>query len=123
MLIETVQEMLAPLADGLPAVPEEPVIEDLEPWRVCIDALDRAIIRLMNERVVCANVIGSIKKKSSIPVYDPGREKKVLLNVQRHNEGPLSDEAVRRLFERIIDETRAVERQRYQHNQDEPDEG
>jgi chorismate mutase len=44
-----------------------------------------------------------------------------LLNVQRHNDGPLSDEAVRRLFERIIDETRAVERQRYQQIKDEPE--
>jgi hypothetical protein len=66
-------------------------------------------------------VIGQIKKRSDIPVYDPGREKKVLLNVQRHNDGPLSDEAVRRLFERIIDETRAVERQRYQQIKDEPE--
>jgi chorismate mutase len=121
MLIETVQEMLAPLAEGLPMLPEEPTMDDLEPWRICIDALDRAIIRLMNERVICANVIGQIKKRSDVPVYDPGREKKVLLNVQRHNDGPLSDEAVRLLFERIIDETRAVERQRYQQIKDEPE--
>ncbi len=113
MLIETVKNMLAPLAEGLPEMPENASMDDLQPFRVCIDSLDRAIIRLLNERVVCANVIGKIKRSSSVPVYDPGREKKVLDNVQRHNEGPLSDEAVRRLFERIIDETRAVERQHY----------
>ena len=113
MLIETVKNMLAPLAEGLPELPENASMDDLQPFRVCIDSLDRAIIRLLNERVVCANIIGKIKKGSSAPVYDPTREKKVLDNVQRHNEGPLSDEAVRRLFERIIDETRAVERQHY----------
>ena len=113
MLIETVKNMLAPLVSGLPEVPENATMDDLEPFRVCIDALDRAIIRLLNERVVCANIIGHIKKGSNVPVYDPSREKKVLDNVQGHNEGPLSDEAVRRLFERIIDETRAVERQHY----------
>ena len=114
MLIETVNDMLAPLADGLPEVPEHATMDDLQPFRICIDALDRAIIRLLNERVVCANIIGHIKKGSGAPVYDPSREKLVLDNVQGHNEGPLSDEAVRRLFERIIDETRAVERQQYQ---------
>ena len=114
MLIETIENMLAPLARGLPEMPADPTLDDLEPLRVCIDALDRAIIRLLNERVVCANIIGHIKKGSSAPVYDPAREKLVLDNVQSHNEGPLSDEAVRRLFERVIDETRAVERQHYQ---------
>lgn len=117
MLLETVKTMLAPLAEGLPEVPESPTMDDLEPFRVCIDALDRAIIRLLNERVMCANIIGHIKKGSEAPVYDPGREKKVLDNVQRHNEGPLSDEAVRRLFERVIDETRAVERSHYKNDQ------
>lgn len=88
-------------------------MEDLAPWRECIDALDRVIICLLNERVVCANVIGQIKKRSEAPVYDPAREKIVIENVKQNNQGPLSDEAVRRLFERIIDETRAVERQHY----------
>ena len=113
MIIETVRQLLAPLKDGLPELPDEPTMEDLAPWRECIDALDRVIIRLLNERVVCANVIGQIKKKSDAPVYDPAREKIVIENVKQNNQGPLSDEAVRRLFERVIDETRAVERQHY----------
>ena len=116
MLVESVQKMLAPLQDGLPEVPEDPDIEDMEPWRVCIDALDRTIIRLMNERAICAKVIGQIKKNNGIPVYDPRREELVLKNVQRHNKGPLPDEAVRRLFERIIDETRSLERKHYADN-------
>ena len=115
MFIENVQRLLAPLANGLPELPEEPTMEDLAPWRECIDALDRVIIRLLNERVICANVIGQIKKRSDAPVYDPEREKIVIQNVKDNNHGPLSDEAVRRLFERVIDETRAVERQHYKN--------
>ena len=122
MLVETVHDLLAPLAKGLPDVPDDPTMEDLAPWRVCIDALDRAIIRLMNERVVCANIIGQIKKKNKVPVYDPRREEQVLQNVMGHNNGPLSNEAVRRLFERIIDETRALERQKYQDKTEDPGE-
>ena len=117
MLTDTVQKLLAPLANGLPTLPEEPTMEDLGPWRECIDALDRAIITLLNERVICANVIGQIKKRSGAPVYDPAREKIVIENVKQHNHGPLSHEAVRRLFERVIDETRAVERQHYKNNE------
>ena len=116
MLFESVQKMLEPLADGLPVVPEDPALEDMEPWRLCINALDRTIIRLMNERAICAKVIGQIKKNNGIPVYDPRREEFVLDNVQQHNEGPLSNEAVRRLFERIIDETRSLERKHYGEN-------
>ena len=116
MLVETVQKMLSPLANGLPDVPDDPSMDDLEPWRACIDALDRTIIRLMNERAVCAKIIGQIKKNNGIPVYDPRREELVLKNVQRHNEGPLPNEAVRRLFERIIDETRSLERKHIAEN-------
>ncbi|MBX2821282.1 MAG: chorismate mutase [Rhodothermaceae bacterium] len=113
MLVESVQKMLEPLANGLPEVPEDPSIEDMEPWRLCINSLDRTIIRLLNERAICAKVIGQIKKNNGIPVYDPRREEFVLDNVQQHNEGPLSNEAVRRLFERIIDEIRSLERKHY----------
>jgi chorismate mutase len=55
-------------------------------------------------------------------VYDPRREESVIQNVLQHNTGPLSNEAARRLFERIIDESRAQERQTYQANANEPDE-
>ena len=121
MLFESVQKMLEPLAEGLPEVPDDPTLEDMEPWRLCINALDRTIIRLMNERAICAKVIGQIKKNNGIPVYDPRREEFVLDNVQKHNEGPLANDAVRRLFERIIDETRSLERKHYGENSPEND--
>ena len=79
-----------------------------------IGSTDRTIIRLLNERAICANAIGHIKKKIGLPVYVPSREQDVLRNVTASNEGPLSDEAVKRLFERVIDETRSLERQMYQ---------
>lgn len=86
----------------------------MEPWRQRIDEIDRTVLRLLNERAHCANVIGSIKKKLGMPVYVPSREEEVLQNVCASNEGPLPEEAVRRLFERVIDETRSLERRIYQ---------
>jgi chorismate mutase len=43
-------------------------------------------------------------------VYQPDREAEVLEHVQSINPGPLDDGAVKRLFERIIDEARRLER-------------
>lgn len=107
-------DLLAAVAADPPALRDTPSADDLGPWRDRIDALDRAILRLLNERSVCANHIGHIKKSLGMPVYVPSREDAVLQNVVDHNTGPLPDTAVRRLFERVIDETRALERQRYQ---------
>lgn len=75
-----------------------------------IDALDEQIVSLLNARAACALEIGEIKKEAGLEIYQPGREKDVLDHVQRVNAGPLDGDAIRRLFERIIDEARRLER-------------
>lgn len=114
MRIRQAREALARLEAVQPSMPETPVVEDLRPWRDCIDALDRALLMLLNERAHCANRIGHLKKQMGMPVYVPSREAEVIANVLASNTGPLPDAAVRHLFERIIDETRSLERQQYQ---------
>jgi chorismate mutase len=94
-------------------VPAAPSEADLAPWRARIDELDREIVRLLNERLTCAHEIGAIKKRLAIAVYVPQREQQVIDNATGANTGPLSDASVRRLFERVIDETRSSERHRY----------
>ncbi|GAB5518952.1 MAG: hypothetical protein RhofKO_12030 [Rhodothermales bacterium] len=116
MLVETVQRLLAPFASDELNVPESPTPDDLKPWRDRIDALDRTILQLLNERSTCANRIGAIKKKLDMPVYVPSREEEVLRKVADANNGPLPDVAVRNIFERIIDETRSLERRKYQND-------
>ena len=118
MFVETLRRAVERLAGAVPPPPEAPAEADLRPWRDRIDEIDRVIVHLLNERSRCANVIGHIKKKIGLGVYAPRREEQVLQNVLGANDGPLYDEAVRRVFERIIDETRSLERQKYQ---DEPD--
>lgn len=113
-MIRTVLDVIAPLEDADPPVPDAPSPEDLRPWRERIDALDRGILQLLNERSRCANAIGRIKRQLDMPVYVPSREEDVLNNVMAHNPGPLPPAAVRRIFERIIDETRALERHLFQ---------
>jgi chorismate mutase len=92
-------------------VPSE---DDMQPWRERIDEIDRTVLELLNERATCANRIGHIKKQLHLPIYMPNREDEVLANVCDSNKGPLPDDAVRRVFERIIDETRSLERRTFQ---------
>ena len=80
-----------------------------------IDELDEQIVRLLNARAECALAVGAEKKASGIDLYQPHREAEVLLHVQSVNAGPLDDAAVKRLFERIIDEARRLERLADQH--------
>jgi chorismate mutase-like protein len=79
-------------------------------WRRRIDELDKKLVELLNERSRCALEIGKLKQQQNLPLYQPDREKEVLENAERNNRGPLTDAAIRRLFERIIDEARAAER-------------
>ncbi len=79
-------------------------------WRKRIDEIDQEVLRLLNERARCAVEIGRHKKTRSLPAWAPEREAEILRNVVKANPGPLDDAAVRRLFERIIDEARSLER-------------
>lgn len=89
---------------------DESLADGLSDLRRKIDALDEAIVRLLNARAACALEIGRVKKQAGLPIYQPSREAQVLGHVQEINPGPLDDGAVRRLFERIIDEARRLER-------------
>ena len=83
---------------------------DIDEWRIEIDRIDEQLIDLLNKRSVCAIEIGRIKRQVGLPIYSPSREKEVIEHVTNRNGGPLDSDAVRRLFERIIDESRSIER-------------
>ncbi len=85
-------------------------MSDLDAWRKRIDEIDQQLLKLLNERSQCAVEIGHIKKKAMLPAWSPQREMEILRNVVKSNLGPLDDAAIRRLFERIIDEARSLER-------------
>jgi chorismate mutase-like protein len=85
-------------------------ISDLEDCRVRIDELDLRLLELLNERTKVVERIGAIKRSLTLPIYEPKREEQVLSNVLEHNQGPLSPEAVRRVFERIMDEMRTLQK-------------
>jgi len=84
---------------------------ELKRLRDAIDRVDEVIVKLLNQRAKYAVEIGEIKGILGLPIYVPEREKEVLRHVEEANAGPLDEAAVRRLFERIIDESRRVERE------------
>lgn len=82
----------------------------MDDWRRRIDEIDLQLVELFNERTKCAIEIGHIKKRLGLDIYSPSREAQVIANVTAANAGPLDAEAIRRLFERVIDEARRIER-------------
>ena len=91
---------------------EEEARARLEEYRVLIDDVDRRIVELLNERTRTVEEIGRVKREAQLPIYEPKREDQVFANVTGVNHGPLTPDAVRRIFERIIDEMRMIQRRR-----------
>ncbi len=85
-------------------------MEQLAECRRKIDLLDLKLLALLNERTQIVEEIGRIKRDLSLPIYEPRREEEVFRNVLGSNAGPLSAEAVKRVFERIIDEMRNIQK-------------
>lgn len=77
-----------------------------------IDEIDLKLLGLLNERTRVVEKIGAVKQEFSLPVYEPKREDEVFRNVLDNNPGPLPADAVRRIFERIVDEMRTLQKRR-----------
>ena len=84
----------------------------LEEYRQMIDEVDRRIVALLNERTTVVENIGRVKREAQLPVYEPKREDQVFANITSANCGPLTTQAVRGIFERIIDASRSIQRLR-----------
>jgi chorismate mutase len=86
----------------------------IEELRTRIDVIDEQLVRLLNVRVACAVEVGRLKHEAGLPIYQPERETQVLTRVRQSATalaGPLTAEAVVRIFERVIDEARRAERE------------
>ncbi len=92
----------------------EEALAALAQYRDQIDELDLRLLELLNERTRVVEQIGQVKESMRLPIYEPKREDAVFLNVTSHNTGPLTPDALKRIFERIIDEMRSLQRMRRQ---------
>jgi chorismate mutase len=83
---------------------------DIEGCRREIDELDRQIVALISRRAAAAQQIGRLKRETSLPVYEPNRERVIFDNVRANNPGPLPDIELVHIYERIVDVMRALQR-------------
>jgi len=84
---------------------------DIEDWRKKIDEVDRKLVELLSERARAAVEIGRLKRDTSLPIYEPDRERIVFANVQAVNRGPLAGQDLVRIYERIIDVMRNIQKE------------
>lgn len=94
----------------MPIVHKKDYNVEINEVRKRIDLLDDVLLRIFNERARLALEIGHLKKGLNLPVYDPSREKRIFNRMKEDNPGPLDDGAIVRLFERVVDESRRLER-------------
>jgi len=97
----------------------EEALRALAESRKAIDALDLHLLELLNRRTRAVEEIGRAKESLAMPIYEPKREEDVFRNVIDHNDGPLTADAVKSIFERIIDEMRTLQRMRRQQGEKE----
>jgi chorismate mutase len=83
---------------------------DIADWRKKIDELDCRLVELLNERAQAAHEIGKLKRNTSMPIYEPEREKTILENVRQANRGRLPEGELRQVYERIIDVMRNIQK-------------
>jgi len=84
---------------------------DIADWRKQIDEIDRKLVELINQRAKAAHEIGKLKSKAAMPIYEPDRERLVFSNVCKLNHGPLADADLLRVYERLIDVMRQIQKE------------
>ncbi|HEV7219041.1 MAG: chorismate mutase [Terriglobales bacterium] len=84
---------------------------DISDWRVKIDEIDRRLVELLSERAHAAHEIGKLKSKIGMPIYEPDRERTVFNNATKVNNGPLPNRDLLRIYERIMDVMRQIQRE------------
>jgi chorismate mutase len=95
----------------------EEALRALAEARENIDSIDLRLLELLNQRTRMVEEIGRAKESLALPIYEPKREDDVFRNVTDHNHGPLTSDAVKGIFERIIDEMRTLQRMRRQQKE------
>ena len=83
---------------------------EIADWRQKIDGLDEQIVALLNERAKAATEIGAIKQKTGANIYEPDREQSVFAHAKQVNSGPLKDEDLIDIYERIMDVMRSLQK-------------
>jgi len=83
---------------------------DIKSLREKIDKLDNQILKLLNQRIVAVREIAKLKEKAKQEFYAPHREKKIVERLLKKNKGLLPNEALRGIFQEILNASRSIEK-------------
>jgi len=107
-MIRIILALLAVSCAGAHA--QAPPAEDLASYRAQVDAIDAELVELLNRRAKVVLEIGARKRETGKAVRDPAREAQVHERLQARNPGPLANEALSRIWDRIMAEMRDIQR-------------
>lgn len=82
---------------------------NVEDWRSKIDAIDSALLHLLNLRTVYAVEIGKLKSSEGSEIRVPAREQDILKRMKSANPGPLDDEAIEKIYQLIFEESKRMQ--------------
>lgn len=82
----------------------------LEELRRKIDAFDKQIVELLNERAKVVVEVGKFKQQTNTPIYAPEREKAVMEKVRQYNKGPLPDRCLEAIWRELMSGSFALEK-------------
>jgi len=93
-------------------------IEKKENPRAEIDAIDDELLRLLNKRAAIALRVGEVKRRNNTSLCDPQRETEVLTRLNERNFGPLDEQSVSSIFQRVIDECLHIQQRAFHQSAD-----
>jgi len=85
---------------------------NIDDWRRKIDAIDTALLQLLNLRAGLALEVGKLKNQGGVALRSPRREKAILSRMKSLNRGPLDDQAVEEIYQEILDQSRRAQKLR-----------
>jgi UPF0755 protein len=94
--------------DSLTPLEKEEILLKL---REGIDGIDKQLVSLLSKRTLHSVLIGRVKRSMNLPTYNPKREKEIAERISAYVEEPLRKEVLIRIYERILDESRAIQRE------------
>ena len=87
----------------------------LDELRERLDILDEQMMSLLSERAKVVSQVADFKRHHNMPVYIPEREASIIERLRASNPGPLSSDAVERIYRAILEEMRKFEGQGLPH--------
>jgi len=77
----------------------------IDDWRRKIDAIDTAMLHLLNLRAELSIEVGRMKFDAGVPLRAPEREQEIVTRMKQANPGPLDGETIGKIYQLILDES------------------